>query len=118
MPQPSTYLNLDLHLKRAPTSRVYTSCLIWDKFSVHEPLIQIERNKLAPRRHIGKVLKAARVRKNLKAEEVGKRCNVSRSRVYQWEKGRHVFEKNIPALAKVLGIPVEILERENIKKAE
>jgi DNA-binding transcriptional regulator YiaG len=85
----------------------------------HEPLIQMKRNKLAPRRqkHIGKVLKAARIRKNLRAEEVGKRCNVSRSRVYQWENQRSVFEKNIPSLAKALGIPVEILERENIKKA-
>jgi transcriptional regulator with XRE-family HTH domain len=73
---------------------------------------------VASRRHIGKILKAARVKKNLRAEDVGKRCNVSRSRVYQWEKGRHVFEKNIPALAKVLGIPVETLERENIKKAD
>jgi transcriptional regulator with XRE-family HTH domain len=70
------------------------------------------------RKHIGKILKEARIRKKLKAEDVGKRCNVSRSRVYQWEKGRHVFEKNIPALAKVLGIPVEVLERENIKKVE
>jgi transcriptional regulator with XRE-family HTH domain len=77
-----------------------------------------KRNKLAPRRHIGKVLKAARIRKKLKAEDVGKRCNVSRSRVYQWEKDRYVSEKNIHVLAKALGIPVKILERENIKKAD
>jgi transcriptional regulator with XRE-family HTH domain len=97
---------------------VYTSCLTWDKFSVHEPLTRTKRNKLAPRRHIGKILKAARLRKNLNAEEVARRCNVVRSRIYGWEKGNYVFEKNIPALSKALGIPIEILERANIKKAD
>ena len=72
---------------------------------------------MAARKNIGKILKEARIKKNLDATEVGRRCNVSRSRVYQWEKGRYVFEKNIPALAKTLGIPAEVLERENIKKA-
>lgn len=74
--------------------------------------------KLAGRKkHIGKVLKAARLKKNLSAEEVGRRCNVSRSRVYQWEKQRYVFPKNIPTLARALGVPQSTLEAENIKKA-
>jgi len=71
---------------------------------------------MRPKKHIGKLLKEARLRRKLTAEEVGKRCNVSRSRVYQWEKQRYVFPKNIEPLAKALNIPKSKLEAENIKK--
>jgi len=72
--------------------------------------------EMRPKKHIGKLLKEARLRRKLTAEEVGKRCNVSRSRVYQWEKQRYVFPKNIEPLAKALNIPKSKLEAENIKK--
>lgn len=68
------------------------------------------------KKHIGKLLKEARLRRKLSAEEVGRRCNVSRSRVYQWEKQRYVFPKNIEPLARALNIPKSKLEAENIKK--
>ena len=73
-------------------------------------------SEMRPKKHIGKLLKEARLRRKLSAEEVGKRCNVSRSRVYQWESQRYVFPKNIEPLAKALNIPKSKLEAENIKK--
>ena len=75
-----------------------------------------ERSSEMRKKHIGKLLKEARLRRKLSAEEVARRCNVSRSRVYQWEKQRHVFPKNIEPLAKALNIPKSKLEAENIKK--
>lgn len=74
------------------------------------------RSSVVRKKHIGKLLKEARLRRKLSAEEVGRRCNVSRSRIYQWEKQRYVFPKNIEPLAKALNIPKSKLEAENIKK--
>jgi len=74
------------------------------------------RSSVVRKKHIGKLLKEARLRRKLSAEEVGRRCNVSRSRIYQWEKQRYVFPKNIEPLAKALQIPKSKLEAENIKK--
>jgi transcriptional regulator with XRE-family HTH domain len=73
-------------------------------------------SEMRQKKHIGKLLKEARLRRRLSAEEVGRRCNVSRSRVYQWEKQRYVFPKNIEPLARALRIPKSKLEAENIKK--
>jgi len=72
--------------------------------------------EMRQRKHIGKLLKEARLRRKLTAEEVGRRCNVSRSVVYKWEKERYVFPKNIEPLARALNIPKSKLEAENIKK--
>ena len=71
---------------------------------------------MRPKKHIGKLLKEARLRRNLSAEEVGRRCNLSRSRIYQFEKERSIISKNIEPLAKALKIPKSTLEAENIKK--
>jgi transcriptional regulator with XRE-family HTH domain len=53
---------------------------------------------------IGEVLKRARQRKNLTADDVAALCNVSRSRVYLWEASDFVLPKNFAILSKVLGI--------------
>lgn len=62
---------------------------------------------------IGEIIKGARVRLQLKAEEVAEGCNVSRSRVYQWEASDHILPKNLSPLSCVLGIPVEKLREAN-----
>lgn len=62
---------------------------------------------------IGQVIKAARVKLNLTADEVGERCNVSRSRVYQWEAQEYVFPKNLPALADALHVSMRRLKAVN-----
>jgi transcriptional regulator with XRE-family HTH domain len=62
---------------------------------------------------IGQVIKAARVKLELSAEDVAAKCNVSRSRVYQWESQDYVMPKNFTALANALNIPVKLLERSN-----
>lgn len=67
------------------------------------------------KKHIGKLLKEARLRRKLSADEVGRRCNVSRSRIYEWEKQRYVFPKNLPLLAKALRIARAKLEAENLE---
>jgi transcriptional regulator with XRE-family HTH domain len=75
-----------------------------------------ERSSEMRKKHIGKLLKEARLRRKLSAEEVGRRCNLSRSRIYQFEKERSIISKNIEPLAKALNIPKSKLEAENIKK--
>lgn len=70
---------------------------------------------MGKKKHIGKLLKEARLRRKLTADEVGRRCNVSRSRVYEWEKQRYVFHKNLGPLAKALRIALAKLEAENLQ---
>lgn len=62
---------------------------------------------------IGVILKRARLRNKLSAEAVAASCNVSRSRVYQWEAGNYVFPKNLSTLSEVLHVPVGRLKAAN-----
>lgn len=62
---------------------------------------------------IGEVIKKARVRKKLTADEVGDECNVSRSRVYQWEAAEFIMPKNLPGLARALGLSMKRLKSAN-----
>lgn len=62
---------------------------------------------------IGEVLKAARTKRNLKAEELAKLVNVSRARIYMWEQGDYVMEKNIGPLAQALHISEKRLREVN-----
>lgn len=66
-----------------------------------------------PRRHIGRLIETARKIRGLTADEVGRRCNVTRSRVYQWEKQAFILPKNLPWLARALGMPLKMLLIEN-----
>ena len=78
--------------------------------------IRLVSPDMGKKKHIGKLLKEARLRRKLSAEEVGRRCNVSRARVYQWERERYVSRKNIQSLAKALRIAKAKLEAENLKR--
>lgn len=72
--------------------------------------------KAMPVRHkqkIGELLKRAREHRKLSADDVARQCNVSRSRVYQWEAQNYVFPKNLPALSAVLHIPIKRLKATN-----
>lgn len=62
---------------------------------------------------IGDVIKRARIRKRLTADDVAKACNVSRSRIYQWESADFVLPKNFPALSAALGISIRRLRETN-----
>lgn len=70
------------------------------------------------KKRIGEVIKQARVRMNLKAEDVARACNVSRSRVYLWEQDDYVFPKNLAALSQALQIPVARLKAVNGQRAD
>jgi transcriptional regulator with XRE-family HTH domain len=65
---------------------------------------------------IGDVIKRARTRKKLKAEQVGALCNVSRTCVYQWEEADFIKPKNFKNLSAALGISVERLAQVNGKR--
>lgn len=65
------------------------------------------------KKSIGEVIKKARTRKKLTADAVGEECNVSRSRVYQWEAAAFIMPKNLPGLAKALGLSLLTLRRAN-----
>lgn len=65
------------------------------------------------KRHIGRLIKKARVRMHLRAEDVAEACNVSRSRVYQWEASETLLKKNLKPLSDALNIPLPRLQREN-----
>lgn len=62
---------------------------------------------------IGGVIMLARKIRRLKADEVAKHCNVSRGRVYQWERQTYILPKNLRNLAEVLHVPLEMLEAAN-----
>lgn len=62
---------------------------------------------------IGEVLKRAREKKGLSADEVAALCNVSRSRVYQWEGSDFILRKNFPALSAALDLSIKYLNRVN-----
>ena len=64
-------------------------------------------------KHIGKMLKAARLKLGLKAAEVGAACNLTRSRIYGFEASNFILPKQLPGLAKALRIPLEQLQAEN-----
>jgi hypothetical protein len=66
-------------------------------------------------KHIGKVLKGARLARRLTADEVGAAMSphLSRSRIYQFGKSRFVLPKNLRYLSKVLRIPLSTLQAEN-----
>lgn len=65
---------------------------------------------------IGEVLKEARVKMDLTADDVAAACNVSRSRVYQWEANEYVFPKNLKTLSAVLHIPMRRLKSVNASR--
>jgi transcriptional regulator with XRE-family HTH domain len=65
------------------------------------------------KRRIGEVIKQAREKKGLKAEEVAARCYVTRGRYYQWEAGHYIHEKNLPYLAEVLDLKLKSLRAVN-----
>lgn len=64
-------------------------------------------------KHIGELIKAARKRRKMKADLVGELCNVSRSRIYQWESSTFIKPKNFKALSQTLGISLKRLIAEN-----
>lgn len=65
------------------------------------------------KRHIGRLIKKARVKIGLRADDVAEACNVSRSRVYQWEASETLLKKNLKPLSDALNIPLTRLQREN-----
>jgi len=64
-------------------------------------------------KHIGRLLETARKIRGLTADLVAEHCNVTRGRVYQWEKEKFVLPKNLPALSAVLHVPLGMLVSEN-----
>lgn len=66
---------------------------------------------------IGELIKRARLRKKLSAEAVAEACNVSRSRVYQWEAGDYVMPKNFAGLEQALGLSQRTLKSVNGDRA-
>lgn len=67
----------------------------------------------AAKKIIGEVIRSARLRHHLTADDVARGCNVSRSRVYQWETASRILPKNLPALSVTLNIPVRRLQTVN-----
>jgi transcriptional regulator with XRE-family HTH domain len=65
------------------------------------------------KKHIGKLLERTRRLRGLTADEVAVRCNVTRGRVYQWEKQSFVLPKNLPLLSVALALPLRVLLDEN-----
>lgn len=76
--------------------------------------MQTSRRKSEP---IGAIIKAARVRRKLRAEDVAARCNVSRANVYLWEGGTYIMSKNLGTLSRELGVPLKKLIEANSKKS-
>lgn len=69
--------------------------------------------ELRPKKHIGKLLERTRKLRSLTADEVAVRCNVTRGRIYQWEKQTFILPKNLPTLSAALDISFTVLLNEN-----
>jgi transcriptional regulator with XRE-family HTH domain len=65
------------------------------------------------RKTIGQLIKEARIKLGLTADQLGEACNVSRSRVYQWESATFVLTKNLKPLSVALRVPKKRLEEIN-----
>ncbi len=65
------------------------------------------------KKHIGILIKSQRMALNMSADEVAEACNVSRSRVYQWEAAPYIFPKNLRSLSEALQIPLARLQAAN-----
>jgi len=62
---------------------------------------------------IGQTIEALRVAKGWERSRLAKACKVSRPAIYRWEKATYIQEKNLNALARVLGVPVDELRKLN-----
>ena len=67
------------------------------------------------RKHIGKLISAAREKRKLTVPDLGGLCRVTRSSVYNWEAARFILPKNFKRLAPALGMSIKRLEAENGK---
>jgi transcriptional regulator with XRE-family HTH domain len=67
-------------------------------------------------KHIGRLVQSGRKIRGLTADEVARHCNVTRGRVYQWEKEKFILPKNLSGLSEVLKVPLPLLVAENGKK--
>ena len=66
-------------------------------------------------KHIGKLIKASREKRKMSVPALAVLCNVTRGRIYQWEKQRFILPKQLPLLAAALLIRLTELEYENGK---
>lgn len=69
--------------------------------------------RVTNRKHMGKFLARRRIQLGLPVTAVARGCNVTRGRVYQWERERRVLPKNLVPLSRVLGLPLTALISEN-----
>lgn len=65
---------------------------------------------------VGELIKSVRKQQNLRAEVVAEYCNVSRERVFQWERGDFILEKNFEGISEALGISIRRLKLANAKR--
>lgn len=75
--------------------------------------IGVPSKKKPTKKTIGQTIEALRVAKGWERSRLAKACRVSRPAIYRWEKATYIQEKNLNALARVLGIPVDELRRLN-----
>jgi hypothetical protein len=62
---------------------------------------------------VGDIIKSARKKQNKRADEVAKACDVSQECVFLWERRTYIIDKNLPKIAKALGISLRRLKIAN-----
>jgi transcriptional regulator with XRE-family HTH domain len=62
---------------------------------------------------VGVIIKNARIKQNKRAIEVADACGVTQECVFQWERRTYIIAKNIPKIAKALGISERRLKTAN-----
>jgi transcriptional regulator with XRE-family HTH domain len=65
---------------------------------------------------IGEVIKRAREKKGMSADDVAAACYVARSTVFLWEASDFIMPKNLRILAPVIGLSFKYLNRINGKR--
>jgi len=68
------------------------------------------------RKHIGKLIEALRLKREMTRPELGERCNVSQMTIHRWERSQLVLPKYFKGLSLALRVSVKRLEAENRDK--
>lgn len=84
------------------------------KFQGRSP--EARRKMTLQKKHIGNAILARRLEKNITAIAMAIACNVSRGRIYQWEKQDYILPKNFPIISKALDVPLRWLLAANAHK--
>jgi len=68
---------------------------------------------VAKRMSIGQFIRTTRLKKKILLIDFAEAAMIARPTVYRWEKAKYIHEKNLPHIARALGVKVDQLRELN-----